>query len=303
MNKLIDRFVLIAALLTSPAAMASDDIDPVALQSLIDAGKSKAVVSQMESRLKNGPATAQAHYWAAEGQLAQIDAASTFRKLGLARASKKHLLAALELEPSHVPANRTLGQFYLQAPAIAGGSTKLAKAQADALMAMDKAAALRLKADIAQANDDPEAAIAYNRQALAAGQWDWEYQYSLVIQAVHHQVADATSLLDEAERNVRQHAAENLQALRRIDYQRGKYAALSGKALAAGHAGLSRYLTYQPLADDPDLVWAQFRLAQVERQRGDGADANARLVRLEAAEVDKDLGFALQDERRWHYTD
>lgn len=213
--------------------------------------------------------------------MAQIDAASSFRRLGLARGAKKHLLAALELDSTHVGAHRSLGQFYLQAPAIAGGSSKQAKVQADALMKMDKAAALRLKADIAREDDDLETAIAYNRQALAAGSWDWDFQYSLIIQAVNNRVEGAASVLDEAERNVRQFATDDERALRLIDYQRGKYAAVSGQALAAGHASLNRDLTYQPQPEDPDIKWAEFRLAQVERQRGEASAANGRLARLE----------------------
>ncbi|MEM9531805.1 MAG: hypothetical protein AAGA23_12895 [Pseudomonadota bacterium] len=303
MNISLDRIILTMALVASPVAAVGIDIDPVVLRTLIENDEGKAVVSQMESLLAAHPATADAHYWLAEGHLAQIEAATTFRKLSLARASKNNLLAALELDPGHVAARSSLGQFYLQAPAIAGGSRKEARAQADALMALDEAAGLRLKADIARDEDEPELAVAYQRRALAAGSWDWDSQYALVIQAVHLQVQDAKSVLDEAERNLRQYAAEDVRAQRLIDYQRGKYAAVSGEALAAGQGGLTRYLTFEPQTGDPGLDWAEFRLAQVERQLGEASAANARLARLEAGDVPEDLGFALHDERRWHYHD
>ena len=303
MKTLLARTTLIVAALTGTAGMANDVVDPAALRSLIDDGQGSVVVSQMETRLKSHPASAEVHYWLAEGKLAQIDAASSFRKLSLARAAKKHLLATLELAPNHVDAHRSLGQYYLQAPAIAGGSNKKAKLQSDALMELDKAAALRLKADIAQEEDDPQSAIAFNRQALSAGTWDWDAQYALVIEAVHYQVESAAGVLEEAERNVRQHANQDDRALRLIDYQRGKHAAVSGQILSAGQASLTRYLAYQPLPEDPSLDWAEFRLAQVERQSGQTSAAKRRLARLEATDVTEDLGFALQDERRWHYAD
>ncbi|MEM7704997.1 MAG: hypothetical protein AAF358_05560 [Pseudomonadota bacterium] len=303
MKNVLAWTTLVVALATAQSVVGANDIDDAALQALIDNGEAKQVVSRMESRLKNGPETAEAHYWLATGQLAQVDAASTFRKLGLARNGKKHLLAALELDPAHVEARNSLGQYYLQAPAIAGGSKKQARAQADALMKLDKAAALRLKADIEWQEENVEAAIAYDRQALAAGTWVWAQQYTLVIQGVHNQLPVAEAVLDEAEQNVRRHTPEDVRALRLIDYQRGKFAAVSGQALEAGRAGLKRYLDYDPSPEDPDSGWAEFRLAQVERRLGEAAAAEARLSRLEAGEVPEDLGFALQDERRWHYAD
>lgn len=278
-------------------------VDGEALQALIDDGAADQVVDRMEDRLEEETPSADIHYWLAQGQLAQIDRASIFRKMGLAGSARENLETALALDASHVPARVSLGQFFLQAPAIAGGSKEKALAEAESLMALNPAAAYRLRSDIAESEDDHEASVAYARKALAAGEWDWDAQYALVVQGVHYQVADAETMLDEAERNVRDHENDTSEHLPLLDYQRGKYAAVSGKALASGRAALNHYLAHEPGPDAPQLIWAEFRLAQVERQLGQNTAADARLAKLEAREVPENLGFALQDERRWHYAD
>ncbi|MEM1412728.1 MAG: hypothetical protein AAGH19_10260 [Pseudomonadota bacterium] len=300
MNRVfLTTFALGCALLS---AAVQAQINGASMQSLIEAGEAESVIEQMEEQLEAASST-EAHYWLARGQLAHIDSVSVFRKIGLATDARSNLETALELDENHVPTRVALGRYYLEAPAIAGGSAEKAQAQADALLELDKAAGYRLMADIAREAEDQEAAIAYSRKALQADAWNWPAQYGLVVQGVHFQVDEAISLLDEAETQVRQHEEAPDEHLRLLDYQRGKLSAVTGQALEAGNAALTRYLAHEPAENEPSTVWAEFRLAQVERQQGLTGQAQERLSQLESQEIPEDLGFAIQDERRWHYED
>lgn len=300
MNRLM--LTITAAVLSVNLAAATVS-DPQALRALIDSGEANIVATRMQDRLESGPATADTHYWLAEALLAELREASVFRQMGLARKARANLEAAVALDGDHAEARFSLGQYFLQAPAIAGGSAEKAQVQADALLRLDPALGHRLMADIAAEADDRDTEVAHRRQALAAGAWSWEAQYDLVVMAVHHQVAATAAVLDEAREAVRE-SAEALETRQRLlDYQRGKYAAVSGEALESGAAALARYLDGTPVGDEPAREWAEFRLAQVERQLGQRDEAERRLAALNALELPEDLGFALRDERRWYYAD
>jgi tetratricopeptide (TPR) repeat protein len=61
---------------------------------------------------------------------------------------KDEFVRAVELEPSFYDARRDLGQFYLQAPGIAGGSVSKAIANADAMKSIQPNMASLLRADV-----------------------------------------------------------------------------------------------------------------------------------------------------------
>lgn len=287
--------------LSAPALAASGAAtDDASLDAMIAEGQAARVVELMASDADTR-ATERTHYWQARGELAQIEEASVFRKIGLARSARDHLLAALEIDPDSVRVRETLAGYYIQAPAMAGGSLEAAAEQADRLEALDPAASYRVRARMAQAEDDQEAAVSWRRKALAASEWTWEAQYALVITAVHYQLASAPEVLEEASVRVRDSSETPEMQIALLDYQRGKYAAVTGTGLEEGSAALERYLAYEPEEGQPQRVWAEFRLAQVERQLGQERAAQARLVGLESQDIPEDLGYALRDERRWHY--
>lgn len=298
---------LLKLLLLMPFCLAqaqdASPMDSAAMEAMIADGQAEALEELMESALKEDPDSAQAHYWLGRAELASIDDASAFRKLGLARSARKNLEKAVSLDPALVPARISLARYYLEAPAIAGGDDDAAMDQAEQILALDAAAGYRIKGAIARSEEDYEQAVSWMRQALAAGPWEWAAQYELIVLAVHQQVGSAVAALDEAQSNVRAHAENAGELLPLIDYQRGKLAAVSGNYLESGQLALERYLLHTPAEGEPDLEWAQFRLSQVERQLGSADEALARLEGLESSEVPEDLSFAIRDERRWHYSD
>jgi tetratricopeptide (TPR) repeat protein len=292
--------VLLATLVATQEARADDDYAPVA--ELIAEGQAGQAAELMEARLAEQSDDTQARYWLARAELAQIDDASVFRKPLLARSARENLEQVLEEDPRHVPAREALARYLLEAPAIVGGSVERAEQQADLLLEQDPPTGYRVKASIELGRGDDEEALAMLQQALASEPWTWDAQYRLVVMAVHRKSRSATEVLDGAESSVREFARQPDALLPLLDYQRGKLAAVGGVGLEPGRAALQRYLASDPGPDDPDLEWAEFRLAQVERQLGMTEAAQARLERLEQSEVPEDLTYALRDELRWHYS-
>lgn len=294
--------LILTVSLAVSSAWGDSAIDTAELEAMIADGQAKPLAEQMEARLKEGDDPL-AYYWLGRAELALIDDASAFRKLGLARSAKNNLEEAVAMDPDFVPARVSLARYYLEAPAIAGGSEEAAQEQADKLMDLDAASAYGIKATLAALQGEYDESINWERKALAADEWGWDEQYMLIISAVHRQVDSATEILNEAVENVQRHADDPDALLPLIAYQRGKLAAVTGTYLESGQTALEQYLLHTPPEGEPGLDWAQFRLSQVERQLGLSEEAIASLEDLESREVSEDLSFALRDERRWHYSD
>ena len=293
--------IFLLVLMSGAAVATPIDVDEI--RELIVDGQAETAATQLESRLDSTPGDSEARYWLARAELAQVSDSIAFGKLVKARSAKSNLERVLDKDPGHVAAREALARYLIEAPGIAGGSMRKARIHANTLMEMDKPAGYRVKAAIARDAEDYDVAVDLKREALAADTWSWDAQYDLIIEAVHYQTANAEVILDEAVRNVRSFANDPDPFLPLVDYQRGKLAAVSGVALAKGQNALKRYLQHEPQPDDPDLAWAEFRLAQVERQMDLANAAESRLQRLESRTVPEDLSFALRDERRWHYSD
>ena len=95
-------------------------------------------VESAENSVDLKKANAEYHYWlgACYGRDAQN--ASIFRQPFLASKTKNEFLKATELDPSHIKAHSALGQYYLRAPSIMGGSTDKAIEQANILIKLDE---------------------------------------------------------------------------------------------------------------------------------------------------------------------
>lgn len=298
--------VLVAALSCS-TARANGAPDYAGMEAMIADGQARQLAKTLEQWIdETQEPAALDYYWLARTELARIEEVAVFRKPFMAKSARENLETAVALDPELALAREALARYYLEAPAIAGGSMEGAKQQAARLVELNPPAGYRVNAAIAASEEDYEAAVDWYRKALAAQDsqdWTWASQYDVIVSAVNWQTDNAPAALTEAQANVQAHAGEPATLLPLVDYQHGKYAAISGKDLEAGRSALQRYLQTTPGEEEPGLEWAQFRLAQVERWLGLNEEARARLAQLEAQEYSEDLAFALKDERRWFYSD
>lgn len=76
--------------------------------------------------------------WLAQTYAARIRKASFFSKMSLAKKSRKYFEVAVQLDENNVAAREGLGNYYLNAPGIAGGDLNKALQQAQELVKMDE---------------------------------------------------------------------------------------------------------------------------------------------------------------------
>jgi tetratricopeptide (TPR) repeat protein len=82
------------------------------------------------------PKNADYLFWLADASFERVDDVGMLSKMSLASAGRKAYEKAVALDPNHVGAHVGLGQFYVQAPGIAGGSIDKAKKEGETLLAI-----------------------------------------------------------------------------------------------------------------------------------------------------------------------
>lgn len=217
---------------------------------------------RFEAAVAQSPSNASYHMWAgrAQGELAMRG--NPIRQMALARRIRDHFLRAVQLEPDNLSARRYLIEFYIQAPAIAGGSTT---------RAAEQIAEIRRRSPYLGGLNAAQLATRRNQHAVA------EREYNALLTAFPDSMAPVVGLMSEYYRGRRWDAAAALIARMRqarpnsmlASYLTGRLAVESGRDLEAGEQGLRRYLTHTPRGDDPPLANAHWRLGQILQQRGD----------------------------------
>ncbi len=163
------------------------------------------------------PQNSMYHLWLGRVYGEKADHSSIFAAPGLAKQARSAFERAVQLDPDNWEARADLGEFYAEAPGIIGGGKDKARAQADALMAINPAMAHWVLARIAEKDKQPDVAEREYRAEIAAshsGARAWldlagflrhEKRYEEMKQALH---TLNSSLLDRPEALM--HAAQQL---------------------------------------------------------------------------------------------
>jgi uncharacterized protein len=165
---------------------------------LLEAGRSGEAAAFFTEHVKLAPGTAEYHYWSGRALLAEkeiegaveaferatdlvpdrselhlwlgralvqkLQSAGTLEKARLAGRVRQSYEKAVELDPSSLEARTSLAGYYLSAPALAGGSTRKAMEQIEAIIAIDPARGLVLLAQVhLQKKEWEEAEAAYRK--------------------------------------------------------------------------------------------------------------------------------------------
>ena len=102
----------------------------------LDRGEVDAAKSRLEKAVELDPSSDH-HLWLGRVLIAELQSANLFAKSVIAPKARRTLETAVELDPANAQARITLGNYYLNAPAIAGGSKAKARAQAEAIVPLD----------------------------------------------------------------------------------------------------------------------------------------------------------------------
>jgi tetratricopeptide (TPR) repeat protein len=189
--------------------------------------------------------------------------ANLFKQAMLGPKMKSAWERAVELDKNAVDPRESLIQYYLQAPAIAGGSVDKAIEIANEIIKLKPAAGhLQLGNIYYKEKKFPEA----EKEFIAMANADPAYASGLSSFYINRKQYDKAFAIfeDQLKKN-----PEDMMAI----YQIGKTSALSGQKLDRGEACLRKYLSYQPKKNEPSHAGANMRLAQIMEKAGKKSEA------------------------------
>ena len=190
------------------------------------------------------------------------------RLVFVAKRSKNEYERAVALDPDNIDARMDLGQYYLLAPGIAGGSQERAAEQVREIARRSAYHGHLAAGAVAIVRKDTALAEREYRAARAAAPDSMDGVAALT------QLLSARGRYDEARAAIQtltsKHPNEPLPR-----YMLGVLAAQSKQHLDEGEAGLQAYLAGLPRENDPAPSAAHYWLGAVYRAQGKNADARA----------------------------
>ncbi len=242
-------------------------------------GKAADAVDSAEEAVDLDDASAQAHYWLGNAYGTRIGQVGMLPQAMMAPKLRDAFLRALVLDPNLHDARSSLVQYYLQAPAIAGGSVDKAREQVQELLKRDPPRGYYAQGQLATFEKKPaEAAKAY-AAASAAKPDNANYRMAAGVALQETKQWDAAFALFEGWVKREPKAAMAW-------YQVGRTSALSGQRLDVGAAALKTFMGLPSAPNLPTVANAQYRLGQVQAHAGDIAAARASLQASVKADPD-----------------
>jgi len=214
------------------------------------------------------------HMWLGRVLGQQASHASFISALGIAKHSLSEMQTAAKLNPQNGPALSDLGDYYAQAPGMAGGGMDKAQAVASQLDKVDPASAAQLRGDIAVEQKDYTTAENEYRQAANVAKEPADYWTVL---ANFYRGRQQWSKLDAAIQNCVAAAAKDKKS--GVGLYDGAGVLISSKrnpSLAAQM--LENYLSNLSLSEQAPAFIAHIRLSRLKQQLGDAAGAKRELA-------------------------
>lgn len=229
-----------------------------------------AAESLIERLINDYPANHLSHFYC--GRIMGRQAGEAFFKaLSYAQKSLECMKKAVSLAPKNILYKKGLINFYLGAPAIAGGSDELAFEQTKAIALLDKEQGVIAELDFYKQtlSESVLQKKLYNYEPQAKSSPLVGYELGLLYQQV--------KLFDNAHQQFMS-AFENSEnsALLRLNilYQIGRNAVFSKKYIQLGIKALTEYTQSERGESLPSLSWAYYRLSQLYMLANDTQAAN-----------------------------
>ncbi len=246
-------------------------------------GKADDAVESAEEAVDLDDASAQAHYWLGNAYGSRIGQVGMLSQAMMAPKLRDAFERALVLDPNLHDARGSLVQYYLQAPAIAGGSVDKARAQVQELLKRDPPRGYYEQGQLAMFEKKPAEAVKAFAAASAAKPDNATYRMGLGVALQETKQWDAAFALFESWTTREPKVAMAW-------YQVGRTSALSGQRLHVGAAALKKFMTFPAAPNLPTAANAQYRLGQVQAHAGDKGAAKASFQA--ALKADPDLADA-----------
>lgn len=177
---------------------------------------------------------------------------------------KSAFLKAAELDPKHINTRWALVELYMQLPGIIGGSKSKSLKYAEELEALSKVDGYLAKGYIYEYDNEPELAEGYYKKAIKIGGSLTCFDKLTNLYETQKQPEKAIANIEEAQVNHNRNA---------LHYQIGKVAAEYNVQLNKGEQCLHTYIKNYSAADGVPKAWAYYRLAQIQKHKGDKSEA------------------------------
>ncbi len=234
-------------------------------------------------------------YWLGMAYLDDLQQASVFRMRGLAGKAREALHEAVDLDPDHVDARTALGEYYMYAPGIAGGSKKRALEQATELLSRDRRAGYLLTARIHAEKGDRPMALEWFQATQRSFPHDPEALYHVGMFFQEEEMWD--DAFDAFEAAATQPAAhDEAEWVRGALYQIGRTAVFSAVHVDLGIAALTEFNERFAQPVDALTAGGHWRLGMLYEMRGD-RDL-ARAAYQSALRIDPDAEEATKGLKR-----
>lgn len=177
---------------------------------------------------------------------------------------KSAFLKAAELDPKHINTRWALVELYMQLPAIIGGSKSKSLKYAKELEALSEVDGYLAKGYIYEYDDEPELAETFYKKAIKIGGSLTCFDKLTNLYESQNQPQKAIANIEDAQGKHDRNA---------LHYQIGKVAAEYNIELNKGEQCLHVYLKNYSAADGVPKAWANYRLAQIYKHKGNKTDA------------------------------
>lgn len=186
------------------------------------------------------------------------------KAVGMIGDIKSEFLKAAELDPNHIDVRWALVELYIQLPGIVGGSVDKSLKYANELETLSKVDGYLAKGYVYEYDNEPEAAEKYYKMAIKEGGSMTCYEKLTTFYEKQKQPEKAISNI-EANQDVHKRNA--------LHYQIGKVAAEYNIELQKGENCLNTYLKNYSAEDGVPKAWANYRLAQINKHKGNKTEA------------------------------
>ncbi len=237
---------------------------------LLQQGNSKAAIDAASEAVELAPTLAQAHYWLGNAYGSRIGQVGSMSQAFMAPKMRDAFERAIALDPDLHDARTNVIEYYLQAPAIVGGSVDKARVQAAELARRDPPRGHYARGRLAMHDKQPEVAAKAYIAAWEARPESVAYRNAAGVALQESRQWDRAFALYQA------WTAEDPKATSAW-YQLGRTSALSGERLELGASALKTYLVLPLAPGQPAMHHAWYRLGQIQAKAGDSAAARGSL--------------------------
>jgi tetratricopeptide (TPR) repeat protein len=275
-------------LIALPALAVADDAI-AAGRAALDRRDSDQAIAQFEKAVAQKPNSSEAHYYLGVAYSQKAETANMLSQMSLGKKAIDAWARALELDPNSFNARLRLVEFYVSAPAMAGGSEAKAMELAAEAKKRDAFNGHRAYARIYTIQKKYDAATKEMREAVREQPKSVRAHY-LLGNALLNQQEWKTSLQEYE-------TALALDGAYMPTYFRiGHLAVRSESNYARGEESLRKYIGFKPADDEPRVGVAWYWLGMIQEMQGKKAEAKQSY--LMAQKLAPDLNEATEALKR-----